>query len=77
MKEDNLSSSTRPTNLSTPSPFFRPITVGTALTPCSMAMSARSSISTMARSTSSSAAAMAASSLEKYFELALSVRELN
>ena len=60
----SLSSSTKPTNLSTICPFLNPITVGTAWTPWSNATSPRSSISTMARSTSSSAVAIAASSLK-------------
>ena len=71
MKAPNLSSSAKPTNRSITFPLLMPMTVGTALTPYSIAMSPRSSISTMARSTVPSVAAMAASSLKntKIFSL--------
>ena len=63
-KDESLSSSTRPMKLSNCFPFLKPITDGTAVTPCSMASSPMSSMSTMARSTSPSVAATAASILE-------------
>ena len=62
-KAESLSSSTRPMKLSNCFPFLNPMTEGTAVTPCSIASSPMSSMSTIARSTSPSVAATAASIL--------------